>query len=92
MSGGADGVLATTVEVTYFDDTSATNQYFTLLDGEDGQRRTLLLGARTETTSVVVAPKNGVASTYTFDAANEYQELIFLDGKWRSLGGTATAA
>jgi hypothetical protein len=93
MAGGVDGVLADDVAITYFDDTTlADHQYFTLPDGQEGQSRLLLLGARTNAKNIVVAPKNGASSTYTFDAANEYQNLVFLDGKWRSVGGTATAA
>ena len=93
MSGGVDGLLADDVAVTYFSDsTTGAHQSFTLPDGEEGQRRWLLLGARTHSQNIIVAPKNGVAATYTFDAANEYQEVLFLGGKWRSVGGTATIA
>ena len=93
MSGGVDGLLDVNTAVTYFSDsTAADHQYFTLPDGEEGQRKTLLLGARSQAKNIVVAPQNGASNTYTFDAANEYQELVFLGGKWRSVGGTATAA
>jgi hypothetical protein len=93
MSGGVDGLLSVDTAVTYFDDTTAgAAQYFSLPNGSEGQFKLLQLGARTETQNIVVAPVNGAASTYTFDAANEYQQLVFLDGKWRGIGGTATAA
>jgi hypothetical protein len=93
MSGGVDGLLSLEHEVTYFDDTTAADhQYFTLPAGAEGQRKTLLLGARTNAKNIVVAPVNGVSATLTFDAANEYYDLIYLDSKWRGVGGTATAA
>jgi hypothetical protein len=92
MAGGVDGFLSLEKEITFFPDTLAQAQGFTLLEGTEGQAKTIVLGARTNSVNNTVKVRGGGVATLTFDAANEYANLIFLGGKWRSLGATATVA
>lgn len=92
MAGGVNGYLSLKHEVTYVPDTETTAQGFTLAVGEEGQRKTVVLGARTNAVNVVVAPLGGGVATVTFSAAGHYANLICLGGKWISLGGSAAFA
>jgi hypothetical protein len=93
MTTGVDGFLSLEHEVTFLTDTPVAAQGFSLAAGAEGQRKTIALGARTNAVNMVVYPTTGApVVSVTFDAANEYIDLICLGGKWRNLGSNATVA
>lgn len=65
----------------------------TLADGFEGQKVVLVLSKLESSAKIVVTVTNGLnVSTLTFDALGETATLVFADGKWILINGTATAA
>lgn len=63
----------------------------TLANGEDGQIKYIVM--KTDGGDGTLTPANlGNGTTLTFDAAGESAHLIFTNGNWYFMGGTATLA
>jgi len=84
-AGAVDIITATTLLIT----TSA--DALTLADGAEGQRKLIIM--KTDGGDGTLTPahlSNG--STITFDDAGDSADLVFIDGSWNMVGGTATLA
>lgn len=61
----------------------------TLQNGAEGQVKILAMTTYV-TTGIVVTPTNFVSTSIAFDSVLKTWVGIFLNGKWRTLGGTAS--
>lgn len=63
----------------------------TLADGAEGQRKLIIM--KTDGGDGTLTPTNlSNGTTITFDDAGDSADLVFLDGSWNMVGGTATLA
>lgn len=92
VATGTDGMISLNQEITWFADTQTSVQTFGIPDGVEGQRKTFILGARSNAYNIVIRPLHGTSTTITLDTANDVHECIFLGGSWRNLYSTATLA
>jgi hypothetical protein len=65
----------------------AAAQNFSLPNGDEGQRKVLILQTKSAAGNAVVTPVafDGSHTTITFSAVNQFVELMFLNGGWRVL-------
>ena len=87
---GAVAITGTIHEVT----TTGTGDALTLADGTEGQR--LVVGYVAEGAggdTAILTPSNfGGGTTITFNALGDAADLIFTNGNWYMIGGTAAVA
>ena len=85
MSGAGAVSLATAITWIATDGKNA----LTLADGIEGQRKSLVMTG--DTGDGTLTPR-GLAngSTITFDDVGDSAELLFTNGAWHFMGGTAT--
>jgi len=81
------GAVDVTNEITLLVTTGANA--LTLADGVAGQRK--IIKMKTDGGDGTLTPANlADGTTLTFDAVNEYCELVFADGNWQIVSNTAT--
>lgn len=87
LSGaGAVDVTSRITEIT-----STGVNALTLANGSEGQRKTLVMIV--DAGDATLTPTNlGNGTTITFNDAGDTAELVFTNGKWYMIGGTATLA
>lgn len=83
------GAVDVTSEVTHVA-TDAANA-LSLADGDEGQRKFIVM--ITDNGAGTLTPSNlGNGSTVTFDDVGDSADLLFTNGAWHFMGGTATLA
>ena len=81
------GAVSTSTSITHLVTTSADS--LTLADGEEGQVKIVVMKA--DGGDGTLTPSNlGNGSTITFDDVGDCANLVFTNGNWYMLGGTAT--
>lgn len=87
------GAIGVDVEFTRLQITGASNVAFTLADGIEGQRKTIVLESKGGAGNAVITPTNYFdGTTITLDAAGEMADLVFLGGEWRQRKNSGTTA
>ena len=85
---GAGAINITTL-VTHLVTTAA--DAYTLADGEEGQLKYIVM--KTDGGDGTLTPTNlGNGTTITFDDVGDSAHLLFTNGSWHFMGGTATLA
>ena len=88
-----DAAVSVLTEPTNFAIADASDQAFTLADGDEAQRKFLYMSAKGSTGNAVVTPANLTGgTTITFDTVGDYAELRFMGGSWVATAVTATVA
>ncbi len=83
------GAVSVTTPITWIVSTGANA--LTLADGEEGQVKLLVM--KTDGGDATLTPTNlGNGTTITFNDAGDSANLLFTNGKWYFMGGTATLA
>jgi hypothetical protein len=83
------GAVNITQEITHIVTDSA--DALTLADGKEGQRKWIVM--KTDAGAGTLTPTNlGNGSTITFDDVGDSADLLFTNGAWHMMGGTATLA
>lgn len=83
------GAVSVTNPITWIVSTGANA--LTLADGEEGQRKFIIM--KTDGGDATLTPTNlGNGTTITFDDVGDSADLLFTNGEWYFMGGTATLA
>lgn len=83
------GAVSVTNPITWIVSTGANA--LTLADGEEGQRKFIIM--KTDGGDATLTPTNlGNGTTITFNDAGDSADLLFTNGEWYFMGGTATLA
>ena len=83
------GAVDITSQITHIVTTAA--DALTLADGAEGQLKFIVM--KTDGGDGTLTPANlGNGTTITFDDAGDCAELLFTNGAWYMIGGTATLA
>lgn len=83
------GAVSVTSPITWIVSTGANA--LTLADGEEGQRKFIIM--KTDGGDATLTPTNlGNGTTITFNDAGDSADLLFTNGEWYFMGGTATLA
>lgn len=94
LTGGQDmGIISVSTEPTRINLTQAVDQYFTLADGDQAQRKLIYLATKSGAGNAIITPANLAAgTTITANAATEYSVLRFMGTEWFQTAGTAAVA
>jgi hypothetical protein len=83
------GAVSVVVPITWIVSTGANA--LTLANGEEGQRKFIIM--KTDGGTATLTPTNlGNGTTLTFDDVGDSADLLFTNGEWYFMGGTATLA